>query len=79
MVTLQQRCFAQSLPAAALIQGLCGLQSHLEERTQKYLEKKCASIPEFHAKMKLLQTKVGPMATLQHHERVRNEKIKQLI
>lgn len=33
MVTLQQRCFAQSLPAAALIQGLRGLQSHLEERT----------------------------------------------
>lgn len=30
VVTLQQRCFTQTLPAAALIQGLCSLQGHLE-------------------------------------------------
>lgn len=42
VVTLQQCCFTQTLPAAALIQGLGGLQSHLEvwRKRNVFLKKK---------------------------------------
>ncbi len=46
VVTLQQCCFAQTLPAAALIQGLGSLKSHLEAKRKRNVEKMVLSLTQ---------------------------------
>lgn len=55
VVTLQQRCLAQAFPAAAFIQGLRSLQSHLGVNKEETYLKKSLLEPESNAKMNQLE------------------------
>lgn len=55
VVTLQQRCLAQTFPAAAFIQSLRSLQSHLGVNKEETYFKKSLLKPESNAKMSQLE------------------------